>query len=117
MTKEIEQQIFDQVTRHLITQGERSEDSEMCLYRHGNLKCAVGCLITDQFYDAGIEGSHPRDEVVRQALRDSLGTDDLPVQLLAKLQHIHDYEPPGHWIDGLAELARDRGLSPAVLYE
>lgn len=48
-----EQQIFDQVARHLIKQKVRAvNEAGMCQYRPGNgLMCAAGCLMTDEEYD------------------------------------------------------------------
>ena len=48
-----EQQVFDQVARHLIKQKVRAvNDAGMCQYRPGNgLMCAAGCLMTDEEYD------------------------------------------------------------------
>ena len=46
-----EQEIFNQVARHLLTQNRRSVDEKgFCKYRSGNLKCAAGCLISDEEY-------------------------------------------------------------------
>lgn len=48
------QEIFDTVSVHLLTQNEKSQESSFyssCLYRGPNgTKCAVGCLIKDEFY-------------------------------------------------------------------
>ena len=45
------QEIFDTVSVHLLTQNEKSQESDFyrsCLYRGPNgTKCAVGCLIKD----------------------------------------------------------------------
>jgi len=47
------QEVFNQVYNHAVTQRERSfnEDEQVCMYRHGSLKCAAGCLIHDDEYD------------------------------------------------------------------
>jgi hypothetical protein len=59
-----EQQVFDQVVRHMIKQGQRSVAGpgvSMCLYRGPEgLMCAAGCLIADDeyqpFFDNGSGG-------------------------------------------------------------
>lgn len=53
--------IFKHVGKHLLTQNEQSlvdrDTDRSCAYRgDGGLKCAVGCLITDEAYDPAIEG-------------------------------------------------------------
>ena len=50
------QEVFDQITQHLLKQGKRSVSSTgACRYRtensEGVLKCAAGCLIADEEYD------------------------------------------------------------------
>jgi len=50
------QEIFNFVSTHLFTQGERSTTREKCLYRtEDGLSCAVGCLL-----------SHLSDEQVQE---------------------------------------------------
>lgn len=56
------QDVFDQVINHLAQQKERSteENGLSCLYRHEKpdgtiLKCAAGCLISDDEYDSYFE--------------------------------------------------------------
>ena len=55
------QDVFDHVTQHLLKQGKRSVSSTgACQYRteqaEGVLKCAAGCLITDDEYNSKFEG-------------------------------------------------------------
>lgn len=51
------QEVFDHIVGHLRQQGERSTDGRQCLYRGpGTLKCAAGCLISDDEYYPGMEG-------------------------------------------------------------
>ena len=51
------QEVFDQVATHLLTQNERSLDGASCSYRNcDGLKCAAGCLISDDEYDNQMEG-------------------------------------------------------------
>lgn len=52
------QEIFDHVATHLITQGQQSkaEGSSSCLYRAPlGLMCAAGCVIPDSVYDSNLE--------------------------------------------------------------
>lgn len=96
-----EQEIFNQVSNHLLTQNAKSIDEVgNCLYRGLNdCKCAIGCLIKDDKYDTTLEGKN-----VACLTRENL----LPVErvmLLAALQSIHDRHPVGVWGDLLINTA------------
>jgi len=58
MKKERSQELFNTIAEHLMKQNAQSinEDGN-CLYKDAEgRKCAVGCLIPDDLYDAEIEG-------------------------------------------------------------
>lgn len=85
------QEIFDQVATHLLDQGVASVDSvKGCLYRGPEgTKCALGCLIPDNYYTKEMEGHGIR------YLRDNdyelpliLKVD--PLSFLLDLQYAHD---------------------------
>ena len=64
-----QQQIFDKVATHLLTQGAKSMMGDTCRYRGSNgAKCAVGCLIKDDHYDPILELRSSRSELVKEAL-------------------------------------------------
>lgn len=94
MTK---QETFDTVVEHLRQQGRPAWDrgGTACLYRTSQgLKCAVGCLIPDELYEARFEGvSLTNQKVLQHILRD-LGHD---VNLLIELQMIHDGMHSSNW--------------------
>lgn len=52
------QEIFDKVATHLLSQGKRSALGGVgCAYRgDGGLQCAIGCLIPDELYRYELEG-------------------------------------------------------------
>ena len=51
------QEIYDTIMKHLRDQNEKAEDNTGCLYHTSDgLKCAVGCLIPDEFYNIDMEG-------------------------------------------------------------
>lgn len=54
---ETPQEVFDIVTKHLLTQNERAADDIMrCRYRGNNgTSCAIGCLIADVHYKDAYE--------------------------------------------------------------
>ena len=73
------QEVFNKVYRHLILQGERSENNlDECVYRgmddegdYSGLSCAIGCLIDDEHYNEMMEGLTPKDPMIVEALRKS----------------------------------------------
>jgi hypothetical protein len=94
-------EIIDRVTSHLLAQGVRAEDPNAstpskCRYRHGNLKCAVGFLISDEHYRPQLEGYGVATLEVLRAVEDSLGT-SVDEDLLSQLQAVHDTNFPDNW--------------------
>lgn len=117
------QSIFDQVARHLLTQGSKSRDArtDMCFYRQdGGRKCAVGCLIPDELYTDEIEGCTV-DELLfdHPEFSEKFGLEDGDEreQLLFDLQKTHDVCDVDSWLEKLEWIAGIHGLSPAVLEE
>lgn len=108
-----EQEVFDQVARHLLTQGKQSIDSDevRCMYRSGSLKCAAGCLIGDDEYQPEMEGW---DWSALVSKGKAPGTN---LTLIIDLQCLHDRVGGGRWCDELRYLAESNSLSPAVLEE
>ena len=99
-------EIFDRVKTHLLAQGETANDNTMCVYHsQSGLKCAVGCLITEDAYREAFEGRAVADEPVRRALEASgINTDNNTISMLTNLQSIHDDKAPDEWEDLLARL-------------
>ena len=89
------QEIFNKVSKHLIAQGKQCVSANGdCVYRGPkNLKCAIGCLIPDEFYEAFMEnksihilfGKFPVN-MKESKLKKQSG------DLLFELQKIHDNE-------------------------
>jgi hypothetical protein len=113
------QQIFDQVARHLLTQGQRATDpiSDGCRYRtFDGRSCAVGCLLTP-------EEAQAADEADTAGVQDLVAFHLLParllghVELLHQLQQVHDIDEPCDWRAELRVVAEDHQLSAAVLEE
>lgn len=80
------QDVFEYIVDHLVKQNERSmNDARFCCYRyHDRLKCAAGCLISDEEYSFDMEGKL-WDELI------SLGTVEPDhANLIGQLQIIHD---------------------------
>lgn len=121
-----DQEMFDIVARHLLTQNERSEMCDgTCAYRGpNNLKCAVGCLIPDSEYESRYEGialygDFPVDpeKLANEAdLFQYLVTEISDnFNLMAALQQLHDEGYVYEWHNNLRALASDWDLSYAVV--
>jgi len=90
----------------LVEQGEQSQFYNDCMYRGPDgLKCAVGFLITDKYYDSSFEQEATDAPQVVMALEDSLDIrlDESDIELLNSMQDIHDSwvneEVSGTWTD------------------
>jgi hypothetical protein len=118
------QDIFNRVAKHLLTQNARavtmrftgatgdSSSIPVCRYRTPEgLRCAIGCLISDESYSSALEGHSATDDGVLEALEAS----GVPMRglgfSLRDLQDIHDNHQPREWRDLLAKFAEDYGLT------
>lgn len=115
MTKRMvsDQDLFDRVATHLLRQGKRSMSSNgiECAYRGQNgLSCAVGCLIPDDAYHQGLEGLTATAKSIQDGLPFSVNVD-----LLQRLQDVHDTTEPPVWRNRLRDLAQDYDLKVTVL--
>lgn len=121
-----EQQVFDQVARHLMKQGKPATHGGACQYRTNvGASCAAGCLMTDAEYEAvtaqasnkhspnrGIEGD------TWNHLAGHYGIPTAHQQLIRSLQDVHDsaahlreHEVLSHWRNRLVTVAERYGLS------
>lgn len=105
------QQVFDQVVKHMLTQNRQSKNHEVggCFYRHGDLKCAAGCLISDDEYKPEMDTMETGTTWVELVDNDLVPTtphDDL----IGRLQDIHDSYLPVDWPVRLNNLAKTHHL-------
>lgn len=107
-----EQQVFDHVVTHLRRQGCKATDGQKPFYRYGSLKCAIGCLIPDDRYDALFEG-RPADEPFVMATLSACGIDNTPSmkELLLALQRTHDVQAVSDWETRFAYMATYHSLT------
>jgi hypothetical protein len=96
-----QQEIFDKVATHLITQGVqaltiadvgRASPSPVCAYRGDNgTMCAAGCLIPDEEYKTEFEGL-PWGRRLAEAIPSLASLTDKDHDLIVSLQNVHDWE-------------------------
>lgn len=105
LSQATKQQVFNQIAKHLLTQGKKSIDGMDCRYRNREgLKCAAGCLIADDEYSEKFEGGSwvaiVNDYLLPQAHKN----------LIFSLQYIHDMKPSSDWNSELTKIANRNNL-------
>lgn len=101
-----EQQVFDQVKNHLLSQMEKAMDADDCAYKSPDgLSCAAGCLISESEYQAEIEGLSWSDLTYTNFVP------NFHKNLICDLQIVHDESDPEDWEDNLKALALERNLN------
>ena len=105
-----EQELFNKVFTHLLTQKEQSMDSKgLCLYRGPKgLKCAIGVLIPDNEYKKTVESLSVID--LNHEVQLACGLDESNIDLAQELQAIHDGDSPSQWRYSLETLAKNWAL-------
>jgi hypothetical protein len=108
-----EQEVFDQVANHLLTQKIRSIKADngigVCAYRgSNNLQCAAGCLIADDEY---IPKMDEVDKTWSGLVKLELVPRTIHDMLIRRLQQIHDNNPIENWHHMLELLADEYKLN------
>lgn len=86
------QEIFDKVVNHLLTQNEKAMTKFRCQYRtEDGLKCAIGCLIPDEKYRREFDDKALVVIELMEFLPNIITIKNIP--LLEDLQYIHDKCP------------------------
>lgn len=113
-----EQEVFDQVANHLLTQMKKSEEHRrnhndsyehvnLCLYRSPDgFKCAAGCLIADDEYKPEFEQKDwpsLREEFPQMITMKHM-------DLIRQLQDIHDDLDVDDWKAALIEFSTANNL-------
>lgn len=114
------QEAYEKIRAHLIKQGvPAANERGGCFYRHGDLKCAVGCLIDDEAYTPMIEGDSVYADIVQEALTQSGWALDADlIEMLHDMQNAHDGWARGvltfdRMISTTDGIALSLGLTPA----
>lgn len=119
-----QQQVFDQVAAHLLHQNAKSiKDGKAnnCVYRGDNgLKCAAGCLISDDEYKPEMDKAAPEHAPNSGSSWPSLVARELVPctehnQFITILQELHDDHAPEHFKKELRRTAEEYGLKTDVL--
>ena len=116
----LDQDVFDKVSVHLLSQNCKAEIGWNCAYRGENgTSCAVGCLFPDEDYDEAMEGTtighifckqmDDDDRALQKALENN-GIDESNKPLLKTLQWVHDDNEPEAWAKLLEEVRNDFSL-------
>jgi hypothetical protein len=105
-----DREIFDFIAAQLLEQGMKSQMHRYtngnipivdCAYRgKENTRCAVGMIISDEFYSESLEGKSIHEEGVIESVEKSnpeWDIDDTSFLMLNKLQIIHDTHEPQDW--------------------
>ena len=110
LEKDSAQEVFDHISEHLLTQNKKCTDNKICVYSNfKGLKCAAGCLISDDEYNPKFEGNSWGALVQNNAVPST------HVSLIRQLQYMHDEYDPEEWIDFLCDIASQNNLSPQIL--
>lgn len=110
LEKATAQEVFDHIAEHLLTQREKCTDNNVCVYSNfKGLKCAAGCLISNDEYNLKFEGYS------WVALVQNNAVPSTHTYLIRELQYMHDEYDPEEWIDSLSEIASQNNLSSQIL--
>lgn len=101
------QQVFDYISRHLLTQGEKCQEFDgdmnpVCVYRNSDgQSCAAGCLIGPREYGLAFEGKDWQAH---------LYAGKVPAvhhELIYRMQKVHDGCSASGWYKALQQVAGD----------
>lgn len=99
------QEVFDQVARHLLTQKAKALDGNLCVYlADDGLKCAAGCLIDSKEINKISGGDWAALVISEQVPKNHM-------DLICKLQSIHDDFNPDRWRGKLEILSNELWLN------
>jgi len=98
------QEAFSIVESHLLTQEQPSIEEGQCKYHYNGLKCAVGCLISEEDYTPILEGVCVAN-LPESLLEKIIGRDWETLDMLSELQDTHDCVSVSNWKDSLDYIA------------
>lgn len=105
-----EQEVFDQIVNHLLTQNKKCMNNENCVYRNEKgLKCAAGCLIADDEYKPEMDDTDSGTNW--KTLFNNGLVPNTHLNLIMSLQSIHDNYEPYEWETELIKQSFKRNLN------
>ena len=99
------QQVFDYISRHLLTQGEKCQEfdddtSPVCVYRNSDgQSCAAGCLIGEKEYGPTFEGKDWHAHLYNGKVP------SVHAELIFSMQRVHDGCSASGWYKALQKTA------------
>jgi hypothetical protein len=113
-----EQEVFDQIATHLLTQERASISGGACAYRGDNgLKCAAGCLISDDEYKAlplRLSDQYTNRATWRRLIEKKIAPPE-HANLICDLQGLHDGFAEDTWHKKLIDYALGRDLNTSFV--
>lgn len=111
------QQVFDQIADHMLTQFEQCAEGMGCRYRLEKLKCAGGCIISDEEYEEfGADKLEDNSwHNLCKDLREKVDGVETHKDLIGSLQDIHDGYFPDSWLNKLHLLATRHNFDTSIL--
>jgi hypothetical protein len=108
------QEVFDYISRHLLTQGEKCHNFDLnlspCAYKNSDgQSCAAGCLIGEKEYDQSFEGKDWCN------LLSDGKVPDVHYGLISSMQKVHDTHYADNWYSALQKTAAVYGFDTANL--
>lgn len=111
-----EQEVFDFVANHLLTQNEKAEINFQCRYRGDNgLKCAAGALMTDEEYLPSFDESPVGCGWGALVLKEQVP--NTHCEFIRELQMVHDCSLPHNWYHELKSFAKTHELDFTFIRE
>jgi hypothetical protein len=120
----INEKLFRISADHLILQGRKCilhpdeygkfKSTNNCALRNKEgLKCAVGALISDEYYNDGLEAFNVYTNHIKKAIASSQGIPEGEVNstMIWSLQIIHDDLDPSEWSQELTDFANLMGFN------
>lgn len=116
LAEKTEQEVFDYISNHLLTQMQISRldenlsyqmgfQDQLCAYRGVNgLKCAAGCIISDEEYKEEFEAKS-WEHLEKEGKVTSIHS-----YLITRLQRIHNTVSEEYWESELKDLAKEIDL-------
>jgi hypothetical protein len=129
-----EQELFNESAKHLLTQNTTAIlKNEGAAYRQNGKSCPIGHLIHDKDYSTAIESVPVRYlnkqnqeiphymflgvKALKKALENAnINTENKKtIELLSKLQNVHDAFGTWEWIERLTSIANEHQLDKSIL--